>query len=504
MVRRSGTAGLVGLAVILLLGLVISEVVLRVRREDAPVFPPCRKSLEIHALRPPGEAAAANESGASDTRSVFFFGGKGFVWQRTGHLDVSKGKGWKKKVTYFGMEDMWQFDPTTKIWLDTTLEPGTSAPSPRWKFTAATFDEDTRLVLFGGCETLEANGVLNDMWVFEFTSGGRAQWRQVTTENIPPPRRGHVTEVNKTHVVVFGGKSFDPKRGPYVLKDLWTLPLEALRVGDATGFRWTRGADLPAIPRWGSTGVVLRKPDGTGDVLGLFGGRRYKKTWGYRREAVYKYYNDLFLYDFAMDNWTHLESDGTSPQARDHHGAARVGNDMYVFGGRVNPTRAADATLADVWSWSPETGLWTEHPRGPGDAPAPRFMPGVAGMELDGERGLAIAGGEILPGSTKLTTVNDFWVYLPAEGRWELLSGTQCGPQDTMYTDRPHDMFAASPAPWGGAGGGRAAIVALAGAALLAAAVAAAVAARGRPSARAPLLAAERDDASSTRYVTLC
>eukprot|EP00913_Durusdinium_trenchii_P002747 g2540.t2 len=113
------------------------------------------------------------------------------------------------------------------------------------------------------------------------------------------------------------------------------------------------------------------------------------------------------------------------PPARDHHGAATLEDQIFIYGGRCSEKREKTSVLADVWSYSLTTLRWTLH-EPVGSAPAARFMPGVSDVIYKGRPHLAIFAGETLPGSTKRTTLNDVWVFDPKEAPWSELFASTC------------------------------------------------------------------------------
>jgi len=382
---------------------------------STPRFPPCRKSADLHALKRPGGGQV-----------LVAFGGKGYDWSGT----AKGGKGGKgekltKRVHILG--DTWLFDMDNDTWREQVPHGRQHEPVKRWKSVAAAFDGDQKLAMFGGCQTTPSVGVLNDVWVFD--AGG---WRQVQTTNPPRRRRGHVVAANSSHLVIFGGKTYSVSAsgsgGGVCIKDLWALPLSALAAGNQARGTWTRGKDFPGDCFWGASGTVLTKPDG-GAVLAVFGGRFLHEGAGFHSTAAsaYTYFSNLWLYDFAADSWSIAKTHGPVPHSRDHHGAANVDGDVFIFGGRVKETREADSDLNDVWSYNLVAEKWTKHPKGQGASPAARFMPGVASVTWRGRSVLAVFGGESLPGASKRTTLNDIWIYDPSfNSGWVLLSPSRC------------------------------------------------------------------------------
>mmetsp|Transcript_40242 Transcript_40242/g.93582 ORF Transcript_40242/g.93582 Transcript_40242/m.93582 type:complete len:256 (-) Transcript_40242:80-847(-) len=200
------------------------------------------------------------------------------------------------------------------------------------------------------------------------------------------------------------------------------LPLAALR-GSAAG-SWTRGPSFPGPCRWGATGSRLQLEGG--DVLALFGGRR--KEHG----DVYTYYNELWAFHntcsssssssaISTSRWQLRRPAGPLPQPRDHHGAAVLGSELYIYGGRVGAGREGADVIGDVWSYSSHVDVWTQHR--PSFGPGPRYMPGVTTVSWRDNDSLAVFAGEQLPGSTKLTTLNDVWIF---DGAWTQLAASDC------------------------------------------------------------------------------
>lgn len=190
--------------------------------------------------------------------------------------------------------------------------------------------------------------------------------------------------------------------------------------------QWTQLSSFPGSPRWGATGEVLTGESGR-EVLALFGGRHQNKGGGFHSvdASAYTYYNELWMYDFAADEWSVTMPDGEAPHTRDHHGATEMQGELYVFGGRVKELRSADAVRNDLWSYSLTTKSWTLHEPAHGTpVPSSRFMPGVSSTVWKGKNVVAVFAGENLPGSTKTTSLNDVWVF---DGdRWHQLAQSVC------------------------------------------------------------------------------
>jgi len=218
----------------------------------------------------------------------------------------------------------------------------------------------------------------------------------------------------------------------------------------ASQSQWTQGQSFPGEVRWGATGHVVQGADGK-EYLAYFGGRNYNDDPN--RKGKYIYYNDLWLYDLQNDAWTLAHPGGPGedvPHPRDHHGAASIDGNLYVFGGRVIDTRDADAVLNDLWMFSCATNSWTLVQGGGPSAPSPRFMPGVATALWAGREVISVYGGETFPGSTKQTSMNDVWMYAPdvvngsGSWKWHELFASDCSPSDAEGEVVPFFLAASS------------------------------------------------------------
>lgn len=157
-------------------------------------------------------------------------------------------------------------------------------------------------------------------------------------------------------------------------------------------------------------------------MIAFFGGR-------FKVDGKYVYLNELWLYDLATVSWELMDPAGPRPDARDHHGAASLDGELFIFGGRTAFTRGIGAVRGDVWSYSAAVNRWVERDGGGGPRPSPRFMSGVEAVSWRGREALAIFGGEEMgrgKDSTKRSTLNDVWVYDVAARAWEELRSSHC------------------------------------------------------------------------------
>lgn len=381
--------------------------------------PPCRKSPDLSSLLLPSAHGGFKQQ-------LLVFGGKGWVWKLKQKKKKHK---MKLKQNVKLLKDVWTFDLERRTWQEL---PEVRSPSKRWKMGSTTFANATQLVLFGGCSKSKTKFVKNDLWVFNpQVTGGQNPWRYISTENSIARRRGHVVVANLTHIIVFGGKTHTKGHTKdRCLSDLWALPKTALEERqDLFNLpRWSQGASFPSGCRWGASGDLLRGSDGRA-YLALFGGRWLNPGYSQHtsKNGAYTYYGELWLYDFEANTWSQAPNKGdVKPEARDHHGAATLNGDLYIYGGRREEKRQTQAVLADVWSYSLRTQTWTQHQSLDGFQPSARYMPGVSKVVFQGQEMLAVFGGETLPGSTKRTTLNDVWLFDPDKALWLELATPSC------------------------------------------------------------------------------
>lgn len=396
-----------------------------VTEED--LFPSCRKSPILRTLVLDG----------SQQDALALYGGKG-----VGLKPSKSGKKLKEDAVFLG--DTWIYDMEASCWSAPELQQSTPSassfsssspsshpamPKGRWKAESYVLPNGVDLALFGGCTGQSSSESQNDLWLFRASKGAvggssndvslQGSWRMVPTANPPKGRRGHIVASNSTHLIITGGKDSDGE----CTSDTWVLPLTALYSEDGTG-QWRQGADFPGPCRWGHGGTMLHGKQGQ-DVLAIFGGRWKNDTAG-----TYTYYNEVWLYDMASDSWTLADASGPLPQARDHHGTARVGNELWVFAGRVKATEDPDAIMADLWSFSltgSRSGEWTQLWDGGADGPKRRYMPGVTETPAqEGEHGMIVFGGMELGDKDILDSLfNDMWVFTPSNG-WKQLTTESC------------------------------------------------------------------------------
>jgi N-acetylneuraminic acid mutarotase len=270
-----------------------------------------------------------------------------------GNLWMFGGAGFDSTGTFGGLNDVWKFDPTTRLWtwmagantVTKTAVYGTlgtasvaNTPGPR-SMSASWTDGNGNLWLFGG-DGYDANangGYLSDLWEFSPSTnewawmgglnsipvcsntvcGNPGTYGNIgmpATGNLPGGRVGATAWADSSgNVWLFGGEGFDAKGSFSPLNDLWKLNF-------ATGeWTWISGSNVLT-----TTAIGL-----TSGVAGIYGELQIPATG-----------------NVPGGRWS--ASGWTDPK----------GN-LWLFGGAGFDSAASYSVLNDLWKFTPSTGEWT-------------------------------------------------------------------------------------------------------------------------------------------------
>jgi len=143
------------------------------------------------------------------------------------------------------------------------------------------------------------------------------------------------------------------------------------------------------------------------DGVLLFGGRN----------ELLQVFNDLWKFNPLSETWGRvvpMEND-VPPSARFWHASARLGNNMFVFGGFT--WEHADV-VNDLWEYNLLSNQWSLLiPNGDIDSPRPRHGHTMVSTGLNT---LLVFGGRN-NGRPELTTFNDLWEYNITSAKWTQL-----------------------------------------------------------------------------------
>ncbi|MFI4939921.1 MAG: kelch repeat-containing protein, partial [Burkholderiales bacterium] len=296
-------------------------------------------------------------------------------------------------------------------------------------------DAQGRLWLFGGIgyDSTTAFGLLNDLWRFD---PGTGQWTWVngsptlnasgnydslgkpTAANMPGARSNAVQWTDTSgNFWLFGGTGYDSTGTSGNLNDLWKFNSNA---GQPTTGQWTWVAGSNLVNAVGSYGI-----QNTASLANVPRARSYATSWTDKSGKLWLFggqalnadgtagvaLNDLWVFDPASNLWTWVGGSSTASNEAGAYGSHGVGStanipgarlaaqswtdtsgNLWLFGGGGYDSAGNVGVLNDMWSFSPDTGVWTW----------------VAGSNLAGAAGVVGTEGtpaEGLTPSARLETV---------------------------------------------------------------------------------------------------
>ncbi|WAC39020.1 kelch repeat-containing protein [Pedobacter sp. SL55] len=400
---------------------------------------------------------------------IYFFGGFGYGADRTSD----------------NLADLWSYDLTTLEW--TWLKGGTSVSKsgiygnkgeaaasnrPGARQSPVAWTNGGKLYLFGGYGLTEGIAInyLNDLWEYDPATNnwtwlkGEKEHNQpgiygvkgtYDASNQPGARTAALTWVVNGKVYLFGGGGYGVSSGLGPLNDLWEYDTATNQ------WKWLKGSDNSnASGIYGSIGVghVNNTPSGRSlgvactlnDKLYLFGGL-----------ANANLYNDLWMYDLALNTWTWLKGSSSTNQLSTYgvQGTAAAANTpgarrslvawaangkMYLFGGNGYANTATAGALNDLWSYQPGTNQWA-------------WLKGGNTTNQTGSYGTkGVAAATNTPGARERTLgwvennqlylfrgqyyypfvsyrQDDIWSYDIASNQWTWLAGEETAAQSGYY-----------------------------------------------------------------------
>jgi len=232
--------------------------------------------------------------------------------------------------TYYN--DLWSYDFTTSTW--TMLIASGDKKSPRKRYWHSTVvDQTGNLFLFGGygIDTMVPGyGPMNDLWMWNATSG----WTMLIdngTMGSPPPRQGHSAVLaDSGEMLVFGGQALLGG-----MNDLWSFSFSSKK--------WTQiPAGAGPLPRSGQASVL------SAGRLWIFGG-------SYIPDGMPEvYHNDMWYYSLTTKAWVQVQPDSSAPSEnqpwkRKADSIALWGAQFYMFGGYG----LFQGLKNDLWRYNP-------------------------------------------------------------------------------------------------------------------------------------------------------
>jgi len=165
------------------------------------------------------------------------------------------------------------------------------------------------------------------------------------TGDIPNPRERHSVCAIGTKLYLFGGFN---RIQEFHYNDLYYFDTETL-----TWYELTPKGTLPNS-RCGHSSCVL---DGK---LWIFGGRT-EIPGTFLSRGTFKYINDLYCYDPAINEWLKFEPRGIIPSGRAMHTATVIGRKMLIFGGAHSSGTLHDTSgYCDLYELDFDSMTWHE------------------------------------------------------------------------------------------------------------------------------------------------
>ncbi|KAF3350234.1 hypothetical protein VD0002_g6087 [Verticillium dahliae] len=206
-------------------------------------------------------------------------------------------------------------------------------------------------IVYGGDTKVEETDVLDETLYLLNTS--TRQWsRALPSGPRPSGRYGHSLNILGSKIYVFGGQVEG-----YFMNDLSAFDLNQLQMPNN---RWelliqnsdSGGPPPGQVPPARTNHSVITY----NDKMYLFGG-----TNGYQ------WFNDVWCYDPALNEWSQMDCIGYIPVPREGHAATVVDDVMYIFGGRTEE----GADLGDLAAFRITSRRWYTF-QNMGPSPSPR------------------------------------------------------------------------------------------------------------------------------------
>ncbi|KAM4017256.1 kelch domain-containing protein 2-like [Anomaloglossus baeobatrachus] len=255
----------------------------------------------------------------------------------------------------FCKDSMWKLNTEDKTWSPVEALADRSSPEARTGHTAVFDPESRRIYMFGGSKNQKW---FNDVHILDTVAW---RWRSVESKGKVPPLSYHSCSQFLGELFVFGGVFPRPNPEPDGCSD-------SLYIFDPQHEIWYKPivlGDKPAA-RSGHSACLLDRN------LYIFAG------WD-----IPYLYNDLYILDLGLMEFSRVEVEGSSPTPRSWHSAACVSNSHFLIHGGYDGNQA----LNDTWIFNTVTRTWTTlvHDSLPSSPRAGSSMLSLPGGKDDGE-----------------------------------------------------------------------------------------------------------------------
>ncbi|XP_063800979.1 RING finger protein B-like isoform X2 [Pseudophryne corroboree] len=267
----------------------------------------------------------------------------------------------------FCKDSMWKLHTENTTWSPVEAVADGSTPEARTGHTAVFDPESQRIYVFGGFKNRKW---FNDVHILDTVAW---RWRSVEAKGKVPPLSYHTCSLFQGELFVLGGVFPRPNPEPDGCSD-------TLYIFDPQHEIWYQPIVLGSKPsaRSGHSACLLNRD------LYIFGG------WD-----TPVCYNDLYLLDLGLMEFSPVEVNGSSPSPRCWHSAACVSDSRFLIHGGYDGNQA----LGDTYIFNTVTKTWTSlvHNSLPRSPRAGFSMLPLPGVREDSEacvpRELLIFGG---------------------------------------------------------------------------------------------------------------
>ncbi|XP_073515612.1 kelch domain-containing protein 1-like [Phyllobates terribilis] len=227
----------------------------------------------------------------------------------------------------FCKDSMWKLNTEDNAWSPVEALADCSSPEARTGHTAVFDPENHRIYVFGGSKNQKW---FNDVHILDTVAW---RWRSVESKGKVPPLSYHSCSQFLGELFVFGGVFPRPHPIPDGCSD-------SLYIFDPLHEIWYKPivqGDKPAA-RSGHSACLLDRE------LYIFA--------GWDTPVIF---NDLYVLDLGLMEFSRVEVEGSSPTPRSWHSAACVSNSRFLIHGGFDGNR----TLNDTYIFNTVTKTWT-------------------------------------------------------------------------------------------------------------------------------------------------
>lgn len=254
-----------------------------------------------------------------------------------------------------------------------------------------------------------------DIWIYEPIS--ERWYQEKSLGQIPPNTSGACGTVVGDYLYVFGGfTSYISNTNKLYRLNLETLEWTLENAGEAT-----------CIPVDKLVGWEHNKRLYYFGGFGPFDRKRFSmpraRDFGYCidtsiHEAIPRAWNNQFIcYDLLEKKWSCPKYKGSAPSPRAAHAVAKIGNVVYVFGGRHSDYRLNDLHMLNM-----DTMTWTKHEPTQSDVPMGRSWHSLTALNSDT---LVLYGGF----SQNCAPLGDCWFFNTKSWKWKEVKINRANPK---------------------------------------------------------------------------